>query len=125
MTKKLNQQNHATAYYSKEHLEFYPMWNIHLTNQEAKVFARKIIKHFKYPKKIELHFNANRKGSGVAFLEESKIKLADRPTVGLLSHELAHIISNQTHTKECYLLMRKIIKYSEKKNYWRMNKNET
>lgn len=120
MNNKLNQQNHAKAYYSKEHLEFYPMWNIHLTNQEAKLFTRKIAKHFKYTTKIELHFNANRNGSGLAFLGQSKIRLADRPTVGLLSHELDHIISNQSHTKECYLLMHKIIKYASKKNYWRV-----
>ena len=104
-------------FYRFEHKAFWQEWQTELTDQEAKRFTKKVCKHFKH-NAITLKFHGKRE-SGEAYLGEDKIGIKHNPSVLLLAHEIAHILTDSGHTKRALIMLDKIINYSRKKNYWR------
>lgn len=109
-------------FYSFEHKAFWAEWQTHLTDIEAKRFTRKIAQHFKH-KPITLKFHGKRK-SGVADLGKDRIRIRHNPSVLLLAHEIAHILTDSGHTKRALIMLDKIITYARRKNYWRKKKEK-
>lgn len=105
-------------FYTKERQEFAQERWINLTDCEAKRFARKIAKHFKC-QSVTLKFNGKRKNSGNADLHDNVIRVGHDPTVMVLAHELAHIITRSGHTKRGLACMEKIILYARGKKFWK------
>lgn len=88
-------------------------------DKEAKRFTKKICQHYK-AKPITLKFNAKRKGTGSANWETQIVRLPHNPSVGLLAHELTHILTESGHTKKGLIMLEKVILYARKKNYWKI-----
>lgn len=100
--------------------EFSEAHSKRLTQHEAMIVFDKLKKHYKL-KWLRMGFNGRRTG-GVA-VGGGYIELSSEPTLGLLCHEISHIIDRKKrpkskHDKKFKSIMRRVVAYCKKKDYW-------
>jgi hypothetical protein len=108
-----------SRFYDIERKEFRQERGTFLTDCEAKRFARKITKHFK-SEQVTLKFHGGRNGSGNADWDNNIVRVGHDPSVMVLAHELAHIVTRSGHTKRGLACMERIILFARAKNYWKV-----
>lgn len=92
-----------------------------LSQKEVMVISAKLSRHFKFPLP-ELRFYGTL-DSGTYFQRVNMIRVSKVPTLGTLTHELAHAyqqhkIGDSKHNKKLMRVIKKFARYIMKKNYW-------
>lgn len=77
----------SDAYYAAERKLYKDAYSLCVTEAEAELIARKVLKHFKCKAQPEFIFRGSR-DSG--WCSSSQIRFSHRPTIGTVLHELSH-----------------------------------
>lgn len=112
-------------FYAKEKLMFEKLGIKHemiLSHKEIIVISAKLCRHFKF-RQPEIRFYGNI-DSGTFSPSYYWIRVSNRPSLGILIHELSHayeadVFGKTKHTKRLMRLIKKLGNYCMKKNYWR------
>jgi len=106
-------------FYREERKLYERAFETELCGDDTRFVGRKIIKHFK----IDCYWiNVVSVRNGHAY--SHAISLPRRTDFGMLCHELAHVWEKQKygkteHRKRLMKLIGRIVRYCEKKNYWK------
>jgi len=117
-------------YYHNEWEEFSHEFDIYLDKEQIKKISKKLIRHFKLYNIEKVTFNSVRKGHCRYFKSNPPWCIVDVPSktsLGLICHELAHAFEllkykKAGHSKKHKHLMKRIVTYCRKKDYWDLDK---
>lgn len=107
------------TFYRTEKIDYAEQYDKKLSWDECKIVHRKLCKHYKLP--IDLRYNGRLCGQANAY---GVIKIgASGMNIGVLCHEVAHLLAykkyrTMKHDKKTWRVMRGIMNYAKKKNYW-------
>lgn len=112
-------------YYHQELILFQQAYGTNLNSEKAEIIYNKLIRHFKLkPTAPRLEFT-NRINGGIYDIKYQVIRLRHITNYGILCHEIAHHIQyrkygkiKRWHTKQHTKIMKRLIQYCAKKNYW-------
>ena len=111
-------------FYQKERKLFSEESVMKVSDEVAEIIFRKLERHFidsrRYPFRLRFYGN----GGGACGMWG--IRLPHNPTILLICHELAHRIhrlkygsTKRHHTKKLMRIIKRLITYCRKKNYWK------
>lgn len=104
-------------FYRKETEMFPEAFNIKVSDHEAELIVRKLLRHFgrkgRYSK-VKIRFWGHRGSGGNGWFG---IRLSHDPSIGLICHEVAHDFHSK-HDKILLRYIKRMIAYCEKNSYW-------
>ena len=108
-------------FYATEREEFQTENNAHFEDTQAELICRKISRHYKI-KLRAVTFRNLKCSAGLAHIDHT-ITFQHEPSLMVICHELAHVyqwsVNRETrHSKKLLRIMRKMLKFAKKKNYW-------
>ncbi len=115
-------------YYEVEWKNYPKDYSIKLNKEDAEMICRKLIRHFKLTNVAAVRFTKREDcgscGANIRELPVCWITLAKKNiSLGVICHEMAHALEflkykKAGHTKKHAILMKRIIAYCVKKEYW-------
>jgi hypothetical protein len=136
----------SLVFYRDEREVYDEAFALKVTDEEAIIIVKKLCRHFmKIPKgrkvtdmfrgsalrKPRIRFYGNRQSGCVTFGWRIDLRLSHNPSLGVICHEVGHIVERYTrkprkcaakhknHSKRLMKIVGKLIKYAMSKNLWR------
>ena len=110
------------VFYRNENKEFKEAFEKKLDYKEARIVFKKLMKHYKLYGSLEF---TNRIGAGKCYWGSNLIQLRWKTNFGIMCHEVSHLIHHKRygmtkrhHTKKLRKIMKSMVNYCKKKNYW-------
>jgi len=111
------------AFYYNEHQLFPEAYNLKVSDQDAKKVMHKLLQHFGNSQKAKswvVRFYGHRDSGSCGW----GIRLSHNPSIGLICHEVCHTFVRR-HGKKMMKLMKRMVNYCKKKDYWKMTTEKT
>lgn len=109
-------QGFCLKFYLQERQLFPEAFSTKVSDDLARKIVKKLIRHF-YGRKASscpsVRFYGHKQSGALGW----GMRLSHNPSIGLICHEVAHMRVSR-HSKKLMRLIKKMVKYCKKKNYW-------